>query len=461
MKILISTLFAAGILLLSGCGDNDSNPMLKAEEGEELSGGTTTIFDDSPEAFTQQVPGLSSDDGLLFFVGNSFFNQNWVAAPSSTTARDGLGPMFNARSCSGCHFKDGRGRPPEFTGEMSHGLLVRLSVAGDHGDMVPDVVYGDQLQDQAIPGVMNEGGFEILYTEEKGEYPDGTPYSLRKPLYKLMGMNYGEIAASVKISPRVAPQMIGMGLLEAITEEQLREWSDPQDLDHDGISGRPNYVWDMEAAAMRVGRFGWKANQPNILQQAAGAFLGDMGITSWLFPEQNCDDEHCSSQDNGGEPEIENDDLAKVALYSRTLAVPARRNWDDQEVLHGKKLFNDIGCAACHKAKVVTGEHPIAALAYQTIRPYTDLLLHDMGEGLADDRPDHEATGREWRTPPLWGIGLFRTVNNHTYYLHDGRARNLEEAILWHGGEAEEVKTSFMALNKEERDQIIEFLQSL
>ncbi|MEQ6119684.1 di-heme oxidoredictase family protein [Reichenbachiella sp. MALMAid0571] len=462
MLLRLLTLLSVAITIIS-CGSDEIDPTLFPEENEELSGGLTTIFDESPNAFGLQAPNLSSDEGLLFFVGNSFFNQNWVTSPSSTTARDGLGPYFNARACSSCHFKDGRGRPPEFSGELNTGLLLRLgsNTLDAHGGSSADINYGGQLQDQSILGIMEEGGFEILYSEVTGEYEDGTKYSLRKPLYKLLGLNYGDLSADTQISPRVAQQMIGLGLLEAVSEQDIVAMADENDSNNDGISGKPNYVWNVEKQSKTIGRFGWKANQPTVLQQSAGALNGDIGITSRLFPDENCV-KGCDDLANGGEPEIDDDDLDKIALYSSTLAVPARRNWDDQQVLKGKKVFNEIGCQNCHIPKLTTGQHPsIEALSNQEIRPYTDLLLHDMGEGLADNRPDFEANGKEWRTAPLWGIGLVNIVNSHTFFLHDGRARNLEEAILWHDGEGKSAKDAFLALELSNRQHLITFLESL
>ncbi len=436
------------------------------EENEELSGGQTTIFNTTPNAFAQPAPGLQGMDELLFFVGNSFFNQNWVTAPASTTARDGLGPMFNARSCAGCHFKDGRGRAPEFDGETPTGFLIRLSIPGEnlYHAPVPEPTYGGQFQNQAILEVAAEGNIKIEYEKIEGTFADGTPYSLRKPTYTLTDLAYGELHPEAMMSPRVANQMIGLGLLEAIPEARLLELADPIDQDGDGISGRPNYVWDAYNNRMAMGRFGWKANQPNLVQQVAGAFNGDMGIATALFPNDNCHEGQtdCQAAPHGGQPEIADDDFLKVVLYSSTLAVPARRDWADEIVLRGKAIFHEIGCAQCHTPKHETGVHlTIPALSHQTIYPYTDLLLHDMGEGLADGRPDFQADGQEWRTPPLWGIGLFETVNGHTTYLHDGRARNLLEALLWHGGEAETAKDSVLQLSAEEREALISFLKSL
>lgn len=471
MKQLIPILFF--ILSLTACNGFSSQTLAQTdptsdyrEMGEELSGGQTTIFNTTPNAFGQPAPGLERMQELHFFVGNSFFNQNWVTAPSSTLARDGLGPLFNTRSCAGCHFKDGRGRPPENDDELGTGFLVRLSVPGSdlHYGPLPDPAYGGQLQDQSLEGVPTEGRIKIEYTEIEGEFADGEAYSLRQPSYTITDLAYGELHPEAMFSPRVANQMIGLGLLEAIPESTLLALADPNDADNDGISGRPNYVWDAYNKRMAVGRFGWKANQPHLLQQVAGAFLGDMGITTGLFSENNCASaqEACQTVPNGGEPEIADDDLLKVLLYSSSLAVPARRDWDDETVLRGKQIFMEAQCSSCHVPKHETGIHlTIPALSNQTIYPYTDLLLHDMGEGLADNRPDFQATGSEWRTPPLWGIGLFETVNGHTNYLHDGRARNLMEAVLWHGGEAENAKTYILGLAKEDRTALLRFLESL
>ncbi len=447
------------IVLLGSCRDADF-PM-DAEVGEELSGGQVTVFDAGPNAFGQQAPGLEGLQELEFFVGNSFFNQNWVVAPASAAARDGLGPLFNARSCSGCHFKDGRGRAPQFDGELSTGFLVRLATQNGRS---PDPVYGGQLQDQAIPGVAVEGSVSISYGELTGRFPDGQAYSLRTPQYAIHATGYGNLASDLTFSPRVANQMPGLGLLEAIDAHDILARADAGDMDGDGVSGRPNYVWNVVSQSMTLGRFGWKANQPTLRQQTAGAFLGDMGITTSLFPNENCSasQQDCAAAPVGGSPEISDDDLRKVVLYVKTLAVPARRDWETQEVLLGKFKFAQIGCTACHTPSFVTGIDPeIPALSAQHIRPYTDLLLHDMGEGLGDGRPDFEATGNEWRTPPLWGIGLFGQVNSHTYYLHDGRARNLEEAILWHAGEGQRANDRYQALSKGDRQAILTFLKSL
>ena len=427
------------------------------------SGGETTVFDDSKRAFSFSANNLTGEEQTLFQAGDNLFHRRWEEGSNAFFPQvDGLGPVFNAKKCSECHTRDGRGLPMR-EGQLHNSLLFRLSVSGTNAQGGPqaDNNYGDQLNHLAVDGIENEGSVSLSLVISNGQYPDGTSFSLAKPVYTLKG-NVGE-TSHLLISPRVAPQMIGMGLLEAILEEDIFSQSDPEDRDLDGISGRANQVWDFVKGQKTLGRFGWKANQPNVHQQVAGAFLGDMGITSSLFPKENISpgQSHLLSLPKGGNPEISDERLKSVVFYSRTLAVPAQRGAEKPEVIKGRQLFEQINCTACHTPSYTTGVHEIAALSKQKIYPYTDLLLHDLGEDLADNRPDFEADGREWRTPPLWGIGLFEKVNNHTRYLHDGRARNLEEAILWHGGEAEKSKADFMQLKQEERAAVLLFLESL
>ena len=430
---------------------------------DERLGGDTTAFSDGKNAFELSARNLDTPLRRAFEVGDSFFEQNWVTAPASTTARDGLGPTLNARSCSSCHSHDGRGRPPENADDPERGLLLRLSIPGTDGP-IDDPPYGGQLQDRSILGVPVEGRIGIEYQEVPGTYPDGSAFSLRSPVYNIVDPQFGSPHPELMISPRIAPANIGMGLLEAIPEEVILALADPDDADGNGISGRANYVWDVRNGKLTLGRFGWKANQPTVEQQVAAAFLGDIGITSTLFPDENCPEVQsaCTEAPNGGEPELTEERLEKVTIYTQTLAVPAMRNTEDGEVKQGAGLFVQSQCSDCHTPRYETGDaHPLEPLRGQVIYPFTDLLLHDMGEGLADHRPDGLATGTEWRTPPLWGIGLVETVNGHTFFLHDGRARSLEEAILWHDGEASESRDNFMGLTLEERNALLKFLGSL
>jgi CxxC motif-containing protein (DUF1111 family) len=437
----------------------------KALPDDALSGGEGTVFDSSRNAFSLPARNLREEHRSSFFVGNSFFNQNWVVAPASVAARDGLGPLFNARSCSACHFKDGRGRPPE-PGEPMDTMLLRISVpgAGDHGAPKPEPVYGDQIQGQSIPGLPREADVLVDYDDAAGVFADGLVFSLRKPSYRITHLGYGPLSEPLLMSPRISPGIIGLGLLEAIPEATLERLADPEDADGDGISGRVNIVWNHAAGRIDVGRFGWKAEQPTVLQQTAAAFVGDIGITSPMFRDENhtAGENATMQQPSRGPPELGEKTFQAVALYARSLAVPAARTGDDPQALRGRQLFAAARCDACHVGELKTGQYPeLPEFANQTIRAYTDLLLHDMGEGLADDRPVFMATGREWRTPPLWGLGLIAKVNGHTFLLHDGRARNAAEAILWHGGEASAARERFRTMAAQDRAALLAFLNSL
>lgn len=431
-----------------------------------LSGGKNgTVFDGSENAFGHSMPGISDDKELLFFVGNSFFNQNWVSAPASAKARDGLGPLLNAKSCSACHFKDGRGKPFLSIDDNATGFLIRLSIGNNlDGSPIGDPIYGGQFNDKSINGVNDEGDIDVVFEYISGQYDDGTPYTLRRPIYSLKNLKYGDISPNVLTSARVGQQMIGLGLLEAIPVKDLMRYEDENDVDNDGVSGKANYVLDIESKSVQMGIFGWKAGQPSLKQQVAGAFHGDLGIKSSLFTEENhtANQPECYDLADGGTIEIDDDDLEKTVLYSSSLAVPARRNINNSKVLEGEKLFIDLKCVSCHVSTFQTGNsHHFTYLNNQTIHPYTDLLLHDMGDELSDNRPVFLASGKEWRTQPLWGIGLIQTVNGHTFLLHDGRARNIEEAILWHGGEANDSKNKFKGLAKGKREALIQFINSL
>lgn len=465
--IIACTIFCLTVFV-SACKEDEN--ILRAEANEQFAGGDLTVFDRSSNAFGLPAPNLDSEGEIKFVVGNSFFKQNWVTAPASTTGRDGLGPMLNALSCSGCHTFDGRGKPPAYSGEPLLGLLLRLSIPGQniHGGAIPEPTYGNQFQGRSIQGVAPEGEVIITYQEIAGLFADGEAYSLRKPTYQFQNLNYGTMGADVLFSPRIAQQLVGLGLLEAVKEADILALADEHDRNQDGISGKPNYVWDVEKNQTVVGRFGWKANEPSIKQQTAGAFNGDIGITSRLFPSDHCTSAQmdCKNAINGNDApenfELADYTLERVTFYMATLGVPTRRDWDKAEVLKGKQLFFQVGCQSCHIQKFTTGNHTsIPQLSAQSIFPYSDLLLHDLGEGLADGRPDFLASGNEWRTAPLWGIGLIQTVNGHTFLLHDGRARNVQEAILWHGGEAEKSKENFRKMRKTDREALIKFVESL
>lgn len=468
MNKFLTFLFGLCLLLTVYACKENTETVTPQETDEEFSGGREgTVFDETFNAFGNALTNLTSDETDKFVIGNSFNRNNWVIAPSSTAARDGLGPLLNASSCAGCHALDGKGNPFQTDGiGISQAMLFRLSIQGQgiHGEPKDDPNYGGQFNPKSIPNVDAEGEVSVTYEEIAGKYPDGTAYSLRKPTYKFTNLNYGAMNGTM-ISPRIAPSMIGMGLLDAVSEKTILANVDVNDANGDGISGRANYVWDEKNQKKSIGKLGWKANQPSVEQQTAGAFNGDIGITSNLFPNEGLttfQKQKYGNLPNGGTPEIDEAILQNVVFYIKSLAVPARRKWTDSDVLTGKQLFIKANCSGCHLSKMETSEYDSPKyLAKQTIRPYSDLLLHDMGVDLADNRPDFEATGLEWRTAPLWGIGLQKTVNKHTYMLHDGRARNVEEAILWHAGEATNSRNSYMKLSKDERDKVLKFIDSL
>ncbi|ELE2042355.1 di-heme oxidoredictase family protein [Vibrio vulnificus] len=437
------------------------------------SGGDTSVKKEGPNAFSLPAANLPMSKRLDFSVGNSFFRNPWVSAPASTDARDGLGPLFNTNGCQNCHIKDGRGHPPEKGDSHAVSMLVRLSIPALTAEqkkamitsgVIPEPTYGGQLQDFALQDQKPEGQISIRYSDVPVTFSDGTTVVLRKPTVEIRDLAYGEMHPQTLLSARVAPPMIGLGLLESIAEETLLQWADEDDLNQDGISGKLNKVWDVQTQSLAIGRFGWKAGQPTLMQQNAAAFNGDLGLTSHLFPQENCTDRQdlCRKLPNGGSPEVSDNILDFVEFYSQHLAVPIRRNVNDPQVKLGETLFVQSGCESCHKQTVKTAKREaLPALSEQTIHPYTDLLLHDMGPGLADNRPEYLANGQEWRTPPLWGIGYTQEVNDHTYFLHDGRARNLMEAVLWHGGEAEAAKQNVLKMSAKERDALIAFLNSL
>ena len=442
-------------------------------------GGKTTVFSNGRNAFSLPAANLNDAERTRFVVGNSFFKRNWVQPPASTTARDGLGPHFLARSCGGCHVQDGRAQPPDFHNPLAPqpfaGLLLRLSVPGTdaHGGPKHEPVYGDQFNTMGVHGVQGEGEVHLSYERIEGQYADGTPYTLEKPRYHLRNLAYGPMAPDVMVSPRIAPQVIGLGLLEAIPEAEILANAQAQAANTGPIKGQPNYVWDAYAERMVLGRFGWKANVGSLAHQTAGAFLGDIGITSSRFPQQTCTpaQKDCLAAPNGNAKgrqgvEIEDYALDDVIFYQSTLAPAARRNAQDEGVLRGEALFHAAQCAQCHRPSYRTGTALFPrlsspALSGQDITPYTDLLLHDMGEALADGRPDFAANGRQWRTPPLWGIGLLPAVNDHQRLLHDGRARGVAEAILWHGGEAEAAREQFRQMPAPDRAALVQFVESL
>ena len=432
------------------------------------------------DAFSQHSANMPFEREMEFKLGNALFRKTWVAAPASTRASDGLGPLYNARACQDCHLKDGRGHTPATPNASRVSMFLRLSVPGgpvpdgiaDWIATSPDPTYGGQMQDLAAPGHAAEGRMDVAWTDTPVTLADGTVVSLRAPGYSFADPAYGPPGESLMLSPRIAPQMIGLGLLEAIPAADILALADPDDTDQDGISGRPQIVPSVEYGTPMLGRFGLKAGAPTVREQAAGAFAGDMGLSTPLHPAPWGDcttgQPSCIDAPHGQEPgirdglEVDGPSLDLVTFYSRNLGVPERRKLDDPQVLRGKEVFYTTGCQSCHTPKHVTNRlDGQPEQSFQLIWPYTDLLLHDMGPGLADNRPEGRATGSEWKTPPLWGIGLSPQVSGHTEYLHDGRARSLLEAILWHGGEAQPQRDAVAAMTPEDREALLSFLGSL
>ena len=461
-----------------------SKKFTQAEPGEELPGGRATVNKKrNAHSFSQSSANMKFLRKLNFSLGNAMFRKLWIASPSSTLASDGLGPMFNAPSCQRCHLKDGRGHPPKanFPNDNAISMVMRLSIPPQNEAQnmalksgrlgaISEPTYGNQLQDLAITGLKSEGKIHIEYVEKVIDLEGGEQVSLRHPTYSISHANYGGQHPQMMMSVRVAPPMIGLGLLEAISANDTQSLADPEDVNKDGISGKANEVWDVRKKSSVLGRFGWKAGQPNLNQQNSDAFSNDMGLASLMFRRLSGDCTEaqvgCIKAPHGGSPqhgdvEVGHEAMELVNFYSRNLAVPKRNKVNTSQVLAGKKLFYQSGCTACHHPSYTTSNEVAAEQAGQRIWPYTDLLLHNMGEGLADHRPEFKATGFEWRTPPLWGIGLTEIVNKHSFFLHDGRARNLLEAIIWHGGEAKKAQQKVVNMTPKERHLLINFVESL
>jgi CxxC motif-containing protein (DUF1111 family) len=429
------------------------------DPSEAMLGGDGTIFDTGPESFAYPASNMLQSHRDPFQIGDAIFNRNWVPAPGPG-GNDGLGPTYNAISCSGCHNNNGQGAPPQQPGQQFQGLLLRLSVpgAGPNGGPNPDPNYGDQLQPYAEFGVPGEGTPSVTYVEQPGKYADGTSYSLRVPTYTISALNFGPLASGEMMGPRMAPLTVGLGLLAAVDESTILGFASQN-------GGKPNYVWDGNQQKTVLGRFGWKANQPSLDQQVMAASRNDMGITDSEYPTENCPPVQTAcvkAPMSTDEPNLSALRQSGLITHAYGLAVPARRNLDDPVADHGEQLFSQAGCASCHVPKMTTGT--LAGwpeLSNQTIRPFTDLLLHDMGSGLADGRPDYQASGSQWRTPPLWGRGLVQAIDGYLFLLHDGRARGFAEAILWHGGEGEKAKNAFVAMSASDRNALVTFLSDL
>ncbi len=456
-KIIIPFLLIVFVILLSQC--RKAEPFDEEIYDERMSGGSQTVFDGTSKAFTHVFTGLSSYDERIHDIGDEGFEQTFITSPAQFNG--GLGPAFNNVSCVSCHHNDGRGFPT--AGQQQSGLLMRISFPGsdEHGGALPVPGYGTQVQDVAIFGKHPEAKVNISYSYNQYSFPDGETYELREPVYTLTNL-HAPVNGSYLLSPRLAPPVFGLGLLEAVPEEQILALADMNDANHDGISGKPNYVWNDFTGRRELGRFGLKLNTSSIMVQVAAAYNNDIGITSHVFRNETTYGQPLQSDDLMDDPEISDSILNAVKFYIQTLQVPARRNVTEPAVIRGKQIFKDASCSSCHNANFTTAVNVgFPALSNQRIHPYTDLLLHDMGPGLADHRPDFDADGYEWRTTPLWGLGLLDAVNHPATFLHDGRARTITEAVMWHDGEAQQSKLYFENLSRADRDALLKFLKSL
>jgi CxxC motif-containing protein (DUF1111 family) len=459
MQIILKYKYLILIMALLGSGCKKAVPLEESAINEWYSGGKQTVFNSGSGAFSQMFNGLGESKETLHEEGDLAFEATFNA--DNTQLNHGLGPIFNNQSCGSCHIADGRGKAPS-AGEKLSSLLIRLSVEGKgpHGEPIGVPGFGGQLQQNGIFGISAEADVTVEYTEQITYLSDGEAVKLRKPNYNFINI-YLPFPGNVLISPRMASPVFGLGLIEAIDENDLLALADENDSNNDGISGKANYAYDVLSKKIKIGRFGWKAAQTSVIQQSAGAYNEDMGITNLIFPKESTEGQ-IQYLPSDQKYELADSVLYAVAFYIQTLAVPGRRKADDSKVIQGKKIFRQIGCASCHVPMHKTkADMAFPELSNQIIFPYSDLLLHDMGEDLADHRPDHLATGYEWRTPPLWGVGLTNVVNGHNNFLHDGRARNITEAIIWHGGEGEISKNNFKNLSKDERNALLAFMNSL
>ncbi len=476
--------FVLSTLLLTACGEQQVSFAPSFSFHEHNPGGDTSVGIAAKARFDMPAANLPNELKTHFHAGKALAQQPWVKAPTITTSRDGLGPLYNARTCMACHVNGGKGFIPDDTNVPIRGTLVRLSKSGKDpkAGVIAHPVYGDQIQGQStslahqlrhIPSAQSntdvkpEAYVHINWQSQVFIYPDQRQVTLRTPTLDFRNLGYGPIGGDTLLSLRVAPMIHGMGLIELIPQSQIKLLSDSDDINQDGISGRINQVWDIEKQKTVPGRFGLKANKPTLAMTVAGAFANDLGISNSLFPSQPCTglQKKCSQAHNGNDKngvELTQRQLDLTIDFNRNLAPPKARNLDNPDTQAGRELFYATGCQLCHQPSFTTQKSErFAHLSKQVIWPYSDFLLHDLGPELADNRPDFEASGQEWRTSPLWGIGLREAVNGSRALLHDGRAKTIEEAILWHGGEARSAKESFIRLNQTQRENLMLFVKSI
>ena len=434
---------------------------------------TYTTSTKTNKVFMKQIAGLNDEEQDKFMLGRSFFTIPWVEAPSATTARDGLGPLFNSNTCVNCHPNNAIGSVYNKNNNISRNYVTRLSIPSNgsfehkkmlkYNGFIEEPLYGEQISINGVPGVPYEAKSIIKYESVPIFYLDGEKVVLKKPLqgveYQLADLQYGEISHNVSITNRLAPALVGLGLLEQISDEQILKNEDITDKDNDGISGKANIVYSVEHKDFRVGRYTKKASAPSVIHQSAAAAFNDMSLTNIYFQKENCtsSQKECLEAPKGDDVmgkktfDLPKMRLDAIAFYLKNLKIPYSKITE----FEGEILFNDVGCVKCHTASFTLES------GYQ-IKPFSDLLLHDMGEALSDGRVEFKANANEWRTAPLWGIGKYKLATGKSpELLHDGRAKTIEEAILWHGGEAQKIKETFMNLSKTQRVSLIKYIEEL
>jgi len=427
----------------------------------------------SKKVFSKKISGLNDEELDTFILGKSFYRIPWVEAPAATTARDGLGPLFGANTCITCHPNNGLARKLSKSGMPARGYIARLSIPSDgseehkkqlrYNGFVAEPTYGAQISINGSGNVPFEAKLIIAYEEKLVTYPDGSTVILSKPFSKpeekLYRLQYGELHPEVIVSNRMGQALVGLGLLDQITDEQILEYQDIEDRDGNGISGKANIVYSPEFKDFRVGKFTWKASAPSVKHQSAAAASHDMSLTNYLFPHENCTKNQLEcleapigdSRRGMSEFDLPQMRLEAITFFLTSLKIPKSTITEKS----GEGLFEQIGCTNCHRPSFTLKNG-------HKIKPFSDLLLHDMGEGLSDGRSEFLATPTEWRTAPLWSVGKYKlALGEEPALLHDGRAKTIEEAILWHGGEAKYAKEIFMNLDKKQRASIIRYIEEL
>ena len=454
-----------GLLLCCACeGDTYDILDIEVPGGYELSAGTATVFMRSSKAYDTPADWVTGVYNSRFNNGDGLYDD---VRTSTNGTGGGLGPVYAGYSCGSCHHNAGRTRPTLWSegGSGSSGFSSMLIyITRKNGAFFPN--YGRVLHDQSIYGVKAEGKLKVEYTYEDFKFPDGTPYQLAKPTYTITDWYAEEIKPEdLFCTVRIPLRHVGMGQMMALDLDLLKQIAAKSNYPEYGISGRLNYV--TEKGKKQIGLSGNKANHQDLTVELG--FSSDLGVTNDRFPHEVGEGQSNMMGFAMSGVQVSTEDMEDVDLYLQTLGVPARRNINDATVKKGEQLFYQAKCHLCHvttlktrpRGTVLLNNTELPQLGNQIIHPYSDYLLHDMGVELGDDYPSGIANGNEWRTTPLWGLGLQEVVNGHSYFLHDGRARNLTEAIMWHGGEGAASRTLFARMSKDDREALIKFLQSL